>query len=150
VNPDPHCWIGELRPAVLPGIRSRDANEDQFVLEKDMTALETGRVSETGACVLSAPTIGIYKIWFRFKDFLWESIIRLLPPHMQSLQECNAIAGLLRNIRPLPRPTVCMPNTIQYWQWQYRVKDKPERGGSGWWSSPLGTRSRDANEDEFA
>ena len=23
---------------------------------------------------------------------------------------------------PLPRPTVCIPYTVQYWQWQYLVK----------------------------
>jgi len=36
---------------------------------------------------------------------LWESIIRLLPPHLQSLPYCNTISRLLRNIRfPPPNP----------------------------------------------
>jgi len=51
----------------------------------------------------------IYKILFHFKALLWESIIRLLPPHhLQSLPYCNTIARLLRNIRPpTDAPFVC-------------------------------------------
>ena len=44
---------------------------------------------------------------------------RLHCPHC-----CNTIARLLGNMRPRTWPPLCMPYTIQYWQWQYRVKAK--------------------------
>jgi len=30
----------------------------------------------------------------------------------------------MRNIRPPPEAALCMPYTIQYWQWQYHIKAK--------------------------
>jgi len=65
--------------------------------------------------------LSLYKILFHFEPSLWESIIRVCPPHLQRLPYCNTNARPLRNIRP-PPPPLCMPYTIQYWWWQYRVK----------------------------
>jgi len=51
------------------------------------------------------PHLSLYKILFRFKALLWESIIRVPPPpHLQSLPYCNTIARLLGNRRPLTDP----------------------------------------------
>ena len=69
--------------------------------------------------------VRLYKISFRFEASLWESIILELPPppsRLQSLPNCNAIARLLRDVRRLTVSPFCMPQTIQYWSWQYRVK----------------------------
>jgi len=44
------------------------------------------------------------------------------PLHQHCSRYCNTFARLTRNIRPPARPPLCMPYTIQYWQWQYRVK----------------------------
>ena len=46
--------------------------------------------------------VSMYKIVYHFKALLWESIIRLLPPPLQSLPDCNTIARPLRNKRLLP------------------------------------------------
>jgi len=55
-------------------------------------------------------------------------INRLLlpPPHPHSPHDCTTTARLLRNIRPPHRPLFCMPYTVQYWLWQYRVKANPQ------------------------
>ena len=60
-------------------------------------------------------SFSLYKILFHFKTVVWESIILVLPPHLQSLPYCNTIAGPLRNIRPPTDPPFIMPFTIQYW-----------------------------------
>jgi len=44
------------------------------------------------------------------------------PSHQHCPHYCNTIRRILRDLRRPPRPPVCMPYTIQYWQWQYRVK----------------------------
>jgi len=41
----------------------------------------------------------LYKIWVYFKAIYWESIILLLPSHLQSLPDCNTFARPLRSIR---------------------------------------------------
>jgi len=49
--------------------------------------------------------VSLYKIVFRFKAFLWESmILSLLPSHLQTLPYHNTIASPLRNIRPPTDP----------------------------------------------
>jgi len=57
--------------------------------------------------------ISLFKILFRFKALLWDSIILLLPPPLPAtpILFCNTIARPLRNIPPPP----CMSYTIQYW-----------------------------------
>ena len=79
-------------------------------------------------------SVGLYKIVFQFKALLWKSIILLLPlpPHLQSLPYCSTIARPLRNTPPPHRTLLCMPCTIQYWRWQYRIKTKRQvaRGGA--------------------
>jgi len=78
--------------------------------------------------------VSLYKILFHFKALLWKSIILLLPlpPHLQSLPYCSTIARPLRNTPPPHRTLLCMPCTIQYWRWQYRIKTKRQvaRGGA--------------------
>jgi len=50
----------------------------------------------------------LYKSLFHFKALLRESIIPLLPPHLQSLPCCDTIGRPLRNIRPPTDPSfVC-------------------------------------------
>ena len=48
----------------------------------------------------------------------------ILPARLHCPHCCNTIARLLGNIRPPPRPPLCMSYTIQNWQLQYRVKAK--------------------------
>jgi len=64
----------------------------------------TTRCAGCGRAITQAhgESLGLYKILFHCKAFLWESVILLLPPHLQSLHYCNTIARLLRNIRPSP------------------------------------------------
>jgi len=50
--------------------------------------------------------VGPYKILIYFKDFVWESIILAFPPPpVLPTHDCNTIARLLRNTRPLPGPS---------------------------------------------
>jgi len=58
--------------------------------------------------------LSLHKILFHFKVLLWESIILLPPPHLQSLPYCNSIVRPLRNIRPPPLPPVFMSYLMQY------------------------------------
>jgi len=52
--------------------------------------------------------VGLYMILFYFTALLWESFIRLCPPHLQNLPYCNTIARPLRNVRPpTDPPFVC-------------------------------------------
>jgi len=45
-----------------------------------------------------------------------------LPARLHCPHCCNTIARPLGNTQPPTRIPLCMPYTIQYWQWQYRVK----------------------------
>ena len=67
----------------------------------------------------------LYKISFRSKALLWgQSAFYCPPPPLAKptlLQyDCATIAQYTTPIRP----SLCMPYTIQYWRWQYRVKVK--------------------------
>jgi len=46
------------------------------------------------------------------------------PLDLHCSHDCNTIARLMPNMRPPTLPPLCFPYTIQYWQWQYRVKVK--------------------------
>jgi len=46
------------------------------------------------------------------------------PLHLHCSRYCNTITRLMRSMRPPTLPSVCMPYTIQYWQWQYLVRVK--------------------------
>jgi len=89
---------------------------------------------------LARPTWGLglslYQILFHFKALLWESIILLLPAPLAKptlLQYyCTPIS---QYTPPTDRPRLCMPYTIKYWRWQYRVKAKT-------WGSELAARLR--------
>ena len=74
----------------------------------------------------SGPQVSLYKILFLFKALLQESLIRLLPlpPTQPTLLQyyCTTIAQYTLS----HRPPFCMPCTIQYWRWQYRVKANPQ------------------------
>jgi len=52
------------------------------------------------------------------------------PSHLHCPHYCNTMA----NYTTPPRPPLCMPCTIQYWGWQYRVKA----------NAPLGTDAQGA------
>ena len=45
-------------------------------------------------------------------------------PQLQNLPYCNIIARPLRKIRPPHRAPLFMPYSMQYWEWQSRVKAK--------------------------
>jgi len=46
------------------------------------------------------------------------------PPALLRVHCCSTIARRLGNVRPPTQPPCCMPYTIQYRQWEYRVKAK--------------------------
>jgi len=96
------------------GIRNRRFEGDIILLPANRhSSIDDGR------------HLAFTRYFFRSKALLWGSITLLLPPpHLQSLPYCNTIARLLHNIRPPIWPSLCMPYTIQYWRWQYRVKVK--------------------------
>jgi len=67
--------------------------------------------------------VDLYQILFYSKAFVHESNILVLSPRI-----CNVrtIAKVLHDYcaiyAPPPHPPLLMPYTIQYWQWQSRVK----------------------------
>ena len=75
-------------------------------------------------------TYSLYKILFRVKALLWESIILLLPPPAPLVKPtllqyyCKTIALSSTHLRP----PICMPYTIPYCALQYRVKANPTTG----------------------
>ena len=71
-------------------------------------------------------TLVLTRLFFHFEAFAHESIIRVLPPppYLHCPHHRNTAARILRKIRPSPRPPFCIPSTIHYWQWQYRVEAK--------------------------
>jgi len=57
------------------------------------------------------------------------------PPRLHCPHCCNTIARRMRNIRAPTRPPSCMSYTIQYGQWQYRVKANSQV--PLWYSHPI-------------
>jgi len=47
------------------------------------------------------------------------------PPSTRTAHTIVLLLHDLRNLRPPTDPPFCMPYTIQYWSWQYRVKTNP-------------------------
>jgi len=66
--------------------------------------------------VNSAPSLGLYKIFFYLFLCLQESIIPLLPPPICMTQTTAILEREFCAIHdPPPRPSLVMPYTIQYW-----------------------------------
>jgi len=97
-----HSGIDEKRPT------------EKFVwLRSRLSAV--WRKHTTAARLFKVRRLSLHKILFYFKALLWESIILLLPPHLQSLPYCNTIARLLCNIWPPPAPpphVYAIPHTM--------------------------------------
>jgi len=54
------------------------------------------------------------------------------PAHLHRPHDCNTLLDYCAIYDPPPRLPFCMPYTIQYWQYQYRVKAKwPRRSQRG-------------------
>jgi len=60
--------------------------------------------NHTCVCSYFGTLFGLYKILLYLKTFLWESIIFLLPPHLQRLHHCNTIARLAQYTTLSPDP----------------------------------------------
>jgi len=72
------------------------------------------QVGGGGAYLLNPHYLGLHKILFHFVAFVWESIIILLPPHLQCLHYCSTIHDYCAIYDPLPRPPLCIPYAINY------------------------------------
>jgi len=72
----------------------------------------SGRGSAPGG---GAQRVGLYKLFFYLEAFVHESIIFVLPhPYLHCPHYfCTTIAQYTTP----PRLPMCMPYTIQYWQW---------------------------------
>jgi len=63
----------------------------------------------------------LYTIFVHFQAFVHESSLRLLPsPYLHCPTYCTNDCTTLAQYTIAPRPLLCMPYTVQYWQRQYR------------------------------
>ena len=73
---------------------------------------------------LNPMCLGLYKILFYFEAFVHETIFVLVPPPIWGPTRLQWYCTTVAQYTFPPRHPCCMPYTIQYWYWQYRVKAK--------------------------
>jgi len=59
--------------------------------------------------------LGLCKRFFYFEASVHESIILLLPPHLHCLPQLQCSCTSITQGTTSPRPSFCVPYTIQYW-----------------------------------
>jgi len=83
--------------------------------------LRTGRISSLGSCCCPMCVLTFTRYVFTPKLSCTSQSSCYCPLHLHCSHDCDTTARLMRNIRPPHRLPLCLPYTIQHWQWQYRA-----------------------------